>query len=179
MWRVWLPALLLLILGVGGGEWRRRCGAANEAAAGDALAAVAEAEDLLRGKDPDRNGIWDFWTLDLQGLARWGGLRAEIAAADASLAEPVPWRGYLFRALEIDGEGQPYATDTAGRGGPRAYHHSAYAFCAYPARYGWSGSATFLVTEARQVFRLQTRGKPLLACPPEYFVVGLPWQWEK
>ena len=155
-----------------------RVRAENEWAARLALKAVWEAEQHFRNTDADGNQLWDFWTADLQGLARLRLISPRIAAADASLPEPVPYHGYYFRALVTDGEGNPYATDTSGLGAPRTHHHSQFAFCAYPASYGRTARATLLVNEGSWIEQLDTGGAPVLACPPEFGMTG-PWGYEK
>lgn len=139
----------------------------------DALRAISDAEEDFRRSDRDGNGVKDYWTADVRGLY-WEGRRLDrdIAFADgnglgAELRRPRPCHGYFFCAVQFDGRAtpaEPYRQDTDGTKRPR-HHASRYAFCAYPASSGRTGTRTFLIDETRQVVSLDTGGRPVFTWP--------------
>jgi hypothetical protein len=88
--------------------------ASNERNASINLKVITSAEADFRSNDRDKNGVNDFWTGDVSGLYSLdvgdGPLKLiprEVAEADAAplkplVPSPVPFKGYLFRALEAD-----------------------------------------------------------------------------
>lgn len=139
------------------------------AAVRGALGDLAHLENVWREQDLDQNGQADYWTRDVAGFyalhgrdgTPLGQIFLEVARADAAPARPyaelggppVPFRGYFFKALKVDGEGKPYLQ--AGRAPPRAGNapegnstrEDRFGFCAYPARYGVDGRLTYFVSK--------------------------------
>jgi hypothetical protein len=152
-------------------ELRRADRAANERSASMALRQLASVEAEFRANDRDKNGVNDFWTGDISGLYSLdvgaGALQLiprEIAEADAAplkplVPAPVPYKGYLFRVLEVDHfdmdpKNERYQQDTGGKPPMGNVHHPAkFAFIAYPARYPTNGKYSFVVSESNTVFR--------------------------
>ena len=145
--------------------------AANERDASAALKTLASAQADFRGNDRDGNKIQDFWTGDvasLYDLVPVGGgepiklIEKELADADPSRPGAKPYRGYWFTVLEKDEDGTSYAEDTKGEGaeGQKNRALSRFGFCAYPAEYGVSGSATFYINEGNTIFKEDSKGKP-------------------
>ncbi len=128
------------------------------------LRTLVSAEEDFRDNDRDGNGVRDYWTADVAGLhallAPAGPGRVEMmklidasmARADGGRPGAVPIAGYLYRAMESDGSGR---------------HPARFGFCAYPAEYGRTGRATFIVSESGTVYRSDTRGNPVLRWPAD------------
>src|SRR5438045_5872144 len=92
--------------------------AENERAASTALKSLTSAEAEFRANDRDSNQVNDFWTGDVAGLyytrPNSSPVGPEIKLIERAIAEadaaplkplvpvPVPYHGYLFRALEVD-----------------------------------------------------------------------------
>jgi hypothetical protein len=100
-----------------------------------AFGAIQSAEGDLKYLDLDGNGVRDYWSRDIRGLARirakdaTGGLIDErLAAADDAYPNAQHVYGHLFRMLESDEDDRPLA-------GPSGFG-SRYAFCMYSAREG-------------------------------------------
>jgi len=133
----------------------------EENAAGG-LNLMASANHHFRSEDWDGNNVADYWTGDIFSLMLHernqpglGWIAKNLASADGARPSAQPFRGYLFRAVPMEGDGAP------GRNRLR------FAFCAYPADYGRTGSWTFLVSESSGVLRKDTGGQPLLEMPPD------------
>jgi hypothetical protein len=130
--------------------------AANERNGSVMLKVLAAAEEEFRNGDRDGNGVEDYWTQDVLGLARFSGrtsrpgplISADIAAADAARPGATPRYGYYLRAL-----------DGVGRTG--------FAFCAYPADFPRSGKWTFVINEKKQLYRVDTGGLPIRRWAPD------------
>ncbi len=140
----------------------------NELAAVRAMKSLVAAEMDFRANDRDGNNFNDFWTGDVAGLHRFGLIARELAEADAAplkplVPKPVPHHGYLYRALRMDRSVNPeeayqQATDEASG---KVHHRSIFGFVAYPADYGKTGKATFLINEGSTIIRLNAGGKPV------------------
>ncbi len=169
--------------GVAGGDERRVVAC---------LKTLATAQADFRSNDRDNNKVNDFWTGDvasLYTLVPEGGKEAEaiklielgVAAADGApldegaviekLAEREPKAGYWFRAmLKDNSSGTPvdYRQETAGKAGAlKARNPSAFAFCAYPAEYGVTGTRTYIINEGNVIFSKDTGGEPILEWPSD------------
>jgi hypothetical protein len=153
--------VLLVPLAVAMGWFRLRRedrlqAAANERNGSVMLRVIAAAEEEFRNGDRDGNGVEDYWTADVAGLARFQGrtsrpgplIPPDIAAADAARPGAAPKYGYYVRAL-----------DGVGRSG--------FAFCAYPADFPRSGKWTFVLNEKRQFYRVDTGGEPIRKWAPD------------
>lgn len=134
-------------------------------------------EHEFRTYDFDQNKVSDFWTGDVAGLCylhRYGiagapvDIRA-IAEADVHplkpiVPKPVPYKGYLFAALEEDDTlaGTPerfYKVDTGGSPPMGKVHHlSRFGFCAFPAEYGVTGKFSYLINQNGVVHRWDAGG---------------------
>lgn len=180
-------ALLVLIILTAGGSfwgwrwWRARVLQRNEQSAVMLLKQIAVAEVDFRSNDRDENRILDFWTADVVGLYTLvpvgGGrpiqlIERALAEADGALPNPRPYRGYLFRALDVDEEGNRYRQDTLGKPGVKPErNYSKFAFCAYPAVYGRTGRLTFVINEGNTVFNVDNEGKPILTFPSDPILI--------
>jgi hypothetical protein len=159
---------------------RRTSLADHERSAVDGLHTLAAAEADFRANDRDGNRIQDFWTGDVGGLYYLGTpvgpgrtesmrlIPAVLARADAGRKGAVPYRGYLFVAMDTDEEGEPYRKVTDERtGGKPERNTSKFAFCAYPAEYGFTGRATYVINEGNTIFKIDSGGKPVLKWPTD------------
>lgn len=158
-----IPILLASVTAAGIPLWwlpRRRLERRleNERSASTALAMLVSAEQDFKANDRDWNRIQDYWTGDVAGLyyviSKGNGMAIhliprELAEADAAplnplVPAPVPYHGYLFRAMDWDDTGdKPEALkqDTDGTG---ALHHiEKVAWCAYPSVPGETGKWTY------------------------------------
>ncbi len=101
---------------------------------------LTSAEYDFRANDRDGNQVRDFWTGDVSGLYRYGLIPRELAEADAApltplVPEPVPYKGYLFKALILDRSETPpvaYQQETDKRSG-NVHHPMKFGFVAFPA----------------------------------------------
>lgn len=99
-----------------------------------------QAEARYRSGDLDRNGVPDFWTGDVAGLYQYGLISREIAEADAAplrplVPKPVPYKGYLFMAMEGDDNDSPpvnYRQETDKTSG-KVHNLYSFGFCAFTA----------------------------------------------
>lgn len=171
----------------------------NEASATACLKILAVSEADFRSNDRDANLINDFWTADVAGLhsllAPSGAAGpsyqiqlVERALADADGANPGarPYRGYFFRAMETDDEGNPYRQDTErlldpkpGRDLTPRRNNATFGFCAYPADYGRSGRWTFIISEGNVVFKHDTEGRPVLRFPSDSGIIRDLRAWDR
>lgn len=133
---------------------------ANGTTARAGLRIIVSTEDVWKLTDSDRNGVQDFWTLDVAAFhAMKDSEGAELGFIDVSLARadrlgwsayvkdaPAPKSGYWFRALVTDETGAPYAADGDGDG-KACTNPAKFAFCAYPAEYGKTGTLTYIIDE--------------------------------
>ena len=127
-----------------------------------ALEELVEAESMWRVYNGEETGVLVYWTLDVAGFALGTDtdtppyIRPEIARADRaglglySKEAPQPFEGYWIRTMLRDSSGKPYALDPDGDG-VASTNPTGYAFCAYPAEYGTSGTLTYIVNEKREV----------------------------
>jgi DUF2950 family protein len=144
-----------------------------EEAVSAALKTIADAEADFRANDRDHNGANDFWTADVMGLYDHGRLiPRELALADAApripLGRPSPYYGYFFVVLKIDRSVRPpeeYAQVT-GNSSAKTGNLSKFAFCAYPANYGKTGTFNFFITEGKAVFKSDEHGNASIEWPP-------------
>ena len=87
------------------------------------LYAIRIAEHGFFDQDMDRNGVRDFWTRDVRGLAQFGLLAPEIVAADGAYPDARTCGGHFFAMVDrVDGK----LSSEAGVG-------PMYAICMYPA----------------------------------------------
>jgi hypothetical protein len=152
----------VLLLGLAGagvvGWWmpKRACEsrASNERNAATNMRALMSAEADFRANDRDRNGVNDFWTGDIAGLYKYGLIERGLAEADVAplvplVPQPIPYRGYFFKALQQDdSETLPvvYRQDTDQKSG-KVHNLGRFGFVAFPAEPGKSGKAMFLINE--------------------------------
>jgi hypothetical protein len=176
-----LVAAVVLAGGVfmGWQHFERRTLEENERMAPAALKTLSAANADFRSNDRDENRINDFWTgnvADLRDLIPLRGPKEPIKLIEQALAEADPtrpgarpYRGYWFRAMDTDDDGNPYRMDTQGVGssGDRDRNNSKFAFCAYPAEYGRTGRWTYVVNEGNTIFKSDTGGKPILEFPSD------------
>jgi hypothetical protein len=150
--------------------WRKGRIGGNERAATVALKYLAVLEADFRREDRDGNGIEEFWTGNLAEFfsfypkggpsSGWAGVAdsapeflSALGKADPSRSDAEPYRGYWFVPLEVDEKGVPYRT------GGRPLRAFSFGFCAYPARYGETGTWSFVINEGNTIFRRDTQGK--------------------
>lgn len=124
--------------------------AVNEWTAPNQLKALAQAQEIYRRIDYDKDGI-DEYSLSLRGLFETNPGAADLmlidralADADASLPAPQPKAGYLFRLLTAQTANQAVGTKPWFDG--KGNLVGGYAFVAYPARYKRTGRNSFLIT---------------------------------
>jgi hypothetical protein len=153
--------------------------ATNERAAVASLKSLVIAEMDFKKNDRDGNGLHDFWVGDVSSLYRYTNASKEIKLIDKTLADadvvplktqnlaplklekPVPKAGYLFTVLSKYGDKEK--TEAYHAGGFRNEHK--FGFAAYPAEYGKSGRATFVVGESGVIWKKDLAGKPPDAFP--------------
>jgi hypothetical protein len=101
---------------------------------------LSHAEADFREQDRDGNKVQDFWTGDVAGLYRYGLIPRELAEADAApltplVPKPVPYKGFLFKAMILDRSETPpvsYRQQTDKTSG-QVHHPSRFGFVAFPA----------------------------------------------
>jgi hypothetical protein len=152
---------------------------ANEASAIGCLKALMSAEITWRMMDPDGNDVQDYWTKDISCLYRMcrtddgtpvAFIGLDLAKADAApyqkgksgkagdrkivaLPQVSPKAGYFFEVMKYDEEGNPYQQNPDEDG----YKHSnqyKFAFVAYPAEYGKTGTKVFIINELGTVYAI-------------------------
>ena len=155
--------------------------ASNEATAQQALKSIYRIQCDFRPNDLDRNRVIDFWTGDIASLYTLEAdgvpirlIEKDLALADAAplkpmTREPIPYHGYFIIAMERDESdcifpSEDYKQDTDGKTG-KVHNTGRFAFCAFPASYGKTGRNSFVITESKVVWRIDTLGKPLLRIP--------------
>jgi hypothetical protein len=184
--RSFLPILLIAgvlalpVVWMSWHAWRRNEVSSSERCADGVLVRLCSLEALLRHQDADRNGVEDFWTGDVAGLlsvfpdgagyfndASDFGFRSPqaflsaVAHADPSRADGKPCRGYWFVPMDLDERGRPYRPDG------RPHHPTAFAFCAYPARVGWTGGHTYIYNQNNSGLRRPAGPSPVRQWPTE------------
>lgn len=154
---------------------------AQETGAAQTLKSLASTEATWQNVDTDRNGIKDFWVVDLSGFYRvqdatgnpaqvldisfarsdWvpvaaGGATPVVGALlTATGAEPVAKSGYYYCAFQFSDAGvTAYARDLDS-GGDLFENTSSYAFQAFPDKYGSSGKLAFIMNESASVFKIE------------------------
>jgi len=135
------------------------------------------AEDELRRKDLDGNGINDYWVADVASLHFRQGtndsplklVSFQLACADVSARHdtwgknqpisPVPFFDHFVQAMKTDGSGGNYA--------PQGVHFNSgsFGFCAFPARYGTSTKSTYIIDHTGQIWAADLGGKPIQSWP--------------
>jgi len=146
--------------------------ARNDRIAVTMLYTLRSAEADFREHDRDGNGIQDYWTGDVAGLHRFGLIERAVAEADAHplvplVPKPVPYHGYLFSVMVGDDTTtppEPYAQETDRKSG-KVHHRSKFAFCAYPAEPGVTGSTIYITHESYSGF----------SCPAKESSVPINW----
>ncbi len=141
--------------------------AANEVSAQAGMKQFVNIEATWRQTDADRNGVQDYWTLDIAGFyaitdAAGQTLKfvdIQVAKADqtGSAAYPVvggsnPKATYFFTAMTRDEVGAAYALD-ADADGVANTNVAKFAFTAYPFSYRETGQRQFIVNEQGVVYQ--------------------------
>lgn len=140
---------------------------ANGTSAQAALKQIVSTEGVWRMIDSDRNGCQDYWTLDVAAFYCMNDVDGNaLRYIDVSMARadragwpayakdaPAPKHGYWLRAMKTDETGQPYAQDVDGDG-KAVTNPAKYAFCAYPAEYGKTGTMSYIVNEEGVVYEM-------------------------
>jgi hypothetical protein len=142
----------------------------HEREASKALKLLVSAEQSFRAGDLDRNGVADYWTGDLAGLSKYGLIPRALAEADGEplvplAPKPIPYNGYYFKALRLDkGETPPvaYRQDTDKTSG-KVHHLTKFGFVAWPAEWGLTGSAYFIVNENNCIIAIRDMSEILSA----------------
>jgi len=135
----------------------------NEAHARNCLHVLSTAESDFRANDRDQNGVQDFWTGDVAGLYRFGLIPRGLAEADTAplvplVPQPVPYRGYFFRALEVDEEDQEVYRQVTDKASGNVHHVAKFGFVAYPAESPKTGRYLWIINENCTSFRHATSG---------------------
>ena len=153
--------------------------ASNERNASTTLKSLTSAEAEFRANDRDNNGVNDFWTGDVSGLYEWQLIPRELAEADAApikplVPMPIPFKGYLYRALDRDLEvKEDYRQDTGGKPAMGKVHNtSKFGFIAYPVKYGETGKFSFMVNENNTIFRRAEDGTLVRDMPDQADLTG-------
>jgi hypothetical protein len=171
--------LVLGVAGPGGLLWWLPLDAAqkrgsNERQAATTLYALSAAEADYRANDRDANGVNDFWTADVAGLYKHGLIPREIAEADAApltplVPQPIPHKGYYFKALQQDDSVSPpdaYRQETDKTSG-KVHHRIRFGFVAIPAEIDKSGKYYFIRNEYGGQIRQRARGPAPLNWPSD------------
>ena len=135
-------------------------------------------------QDKDGNKKRDYWTFDVSCLFRMlqangttpvETIEKELARADGAPAKndafgevkiltweqaaftPVPRSGYLFRTMTKDFKGNNYNQNVVGN--VTATNDRGYAFIAYPAVYGKTGTKTFIVNQTGKTYSTDCGGE--------------------
>jgi hypothetical protein len=155
----------------------------NERHASTTMKVLTSAEADFRANDRDGNGVNDFWTGDIAGLYKYGLIPRELAEADAAplaplVPQPIPYRGYFYKALLRDASETPpleYRQDTDKKSGP-VHNRERFGFVAYPADPWKTGKYSYLINENNTAFR-----SPASVPPPSNFPddAGLKSAWSK
>lgn len=152
---------------------------ANEKTSGTTMRTLLTAEELFKGSDIDRNGINDYWTYDVTGLAMMtpsGGGKPVFAISDygfpmadlaplaagtydngtflhpGPMASKQPKAGYWFQSMVLDFFGIAYWQDTDSSG-VDCHNFTRWGFCAIPANYGVTGVFCFILSEDATLFK--------------------------
>jgi hypothetical protein len=161
-----IAVVLVVLLGVGAIAWpaivRSRM-ARNQTDAAAACKAFAEAQEVYRRKDWDRDGVLEY-AQSLKELSRVKLIESEFSAAEAPEGFSRPWKGYVFQVLTSQG--------ASATGGARNYIADSnmtlgYALGAVPAEYDHTGRDNFVISNNGTIFQKDDQGKmPLLFEPP-------------
>jgi len=127
----------------------------NEEQAAAACKAYAEAQEIFHRTDWDGDGILEYtpklselWETQ-SGTGNVGLLDAEFVAADATLPNPKPYKGYLFKPLHsriVNNKTISYITQAGNQ-------TLGYAFIAYPAQYKLTGVMTFTISSTGTIYQ--------------------------
>lgn len=155
-------------------------GHSQDTGAAQTLKSLTSTQATWFNVDTDRNGIKDYWTVDISGFYRvmddtgnpaqvldisfarsdWhpaapGGTTPVIGAhLTATGAEPVAKSGYYYAAFLYDENGKAYAQDLNGDG--YAYENAGhYAFQTFPDKYASSGKLAFIINESAVVYKIE------------------------
>jgi hypothetical protein len=160
----WVGSLLIVILLVGLlffilPEFERALRNSRARNAYVCLQTLSIAEYDFRQYDRDGNGVQDFWTGDVAGLFTFGKIPKELAEADASplhplVPKPIPYKGYLFKALLSDCSETPpvsYRQETDTVSG-KVHNLTRFGFVAFPADSLGEGYRLYIVNENNTIF---------------------------
>jgi hypothetical protein len=127
----------------------------NEQQAANACKAYAEAQEIFHRNDWDGDGILeytpkisDLWETK-PGTGNVALISAEFAAADATLPNPKPFKGYLFKPLlsrTVNGKTSSYLIAPG-------HQTLGYAIMAYPAKYKMTGVNTFTISNTGTIYQ--------------------------
>ena len=117
--------------------------------------AFAEAQEIYRRTDWDRDGVLEY-AVDIQQLIDREQPGDELIAlidrgmanADARLMTPTPKAGYLFKILRARMLGGSRETYFEGENMTRGY-----AFLAFPVQYGVSGFDSFIIDSSGRIYQ--------------------------
>jgi hypothetical protein len=173
----YLVALVLIVTLIGAAvaaRWIQRRRSETEQGGRTALRTLCTAEAEFRAKDRDGNGVRDFWTGDVAGLYKFGLIPRELAEADSApvlplVSQPIPWKGYFFRALTADDSETPpapYQEDTDGKSG-KVHSLSRFGFVAYPAEGITAPKLMWVINENNTSFGHRAGIPPPQNWPPD------------
>jgi len=131
------------------------------------MGTLSVAEYDFREHDRDGNGAQDFWTGDVAGLFKFGKIPRELAEADAAplhplVPAPVPYKGYLFKALLSDASETPpvsYRQETDIVSG-KVHNLTKFGFVAFPADPLGDAQTIFIVNENNTIFPRRNTANP-------------------
>lgn len=149
--------------------------ASNERNAAAAVRMVYLTQLVIQSEDSDKDGAKNFWVADIRGLntlfpaGDFNAIDRAVACADASpsaLSRPLaeektPKAGYMFAVIpkyKENGGGIAYDNRT-GRNAKK------FGVCAYPAKYGSTGTLTFILNETGTLHSKDNGGKPVQEFP--------------
>jgi hypothetical protein len=151
-------------------------------------------EGTWKYTDADRNGIKDYWTLDISclhrmyranGTTKINMIDVAIARADDNPAftgmfgewpKIEDWTnppvikttksGYYCRAMLLDENGIPYNQNEVGTNKIKAANSNKFAFVAYPKEYDtYFSTYTLIVNEEGTIWQKDTKAEPVLQWP--------------
>lgn len=164
-------------MGPGGGAVMVGAVPANEATAMACLKLLISTQAIWRQTDADGNGVKDYWTYDVScfhrfyradGTTKCNFIDVALAKADEArcpddIFEDMiqAWNddesftitaksGYFIRAMVEDETGTPYNQGEVN--GVKAANSTKFAFVAYPAEYGITGTMVYIINEAGTIY---------------------------
>jgi hypothetical protein len=152
-----IPASILTIIvsGIFAESLHRKFMTDNESVANKTCIFLAEAQEIFRRTDWDTDGVLEYaqkiselWETS-PGTRNVTLINAEIFAADSTLPNPKPYKGYLFKPLhsrKVNDKTVSY-TNSAGN------QTLGYAFIAYPAQYKMTGVMTFTISSTGTIYQ--------------------------